>query len=386
MTLLQINTVAHGVTPVAGIMRAIHAASLAAGIDAHMVAGYGDGEGCDLVMESRTGLCLNALSARLRGDDGFAARMSTRLLLRHIEHLRPDIVHLHNAHGYYLNLPILQEALRAADIPLVVTLHDHWWLTGRCATPQANDCSRYLTRDCARCPYPDVYPAALRSTKPHYKDTDGITFVAPSRGLAAHFGAGVIPNGVEIPRPAARTGVRPFALAVADRWTIGKDPLTLMELAPLFDMPLVIVGELPGSLLRRRRPPVIVLREHENLPQIINTLGPGNVVHIPGSLDKQALAQIYTDAAVLISTSRSEAFGMTVAEALLCGTPAVVRAGTAPAELLTDADGLATPFTDLRESADAIVRAAHTLHPTAALITTPSAMADAYMALYRRLC
>lgn len=382
ITLLQINTVAHGVTPVASIMRTIHEAALDAGIDAHMVAGYGDPTDCDLVMEGRAGRYLSALSARLRGNDGFAARTPTRRLLKHIDRLQPHIVHLHNAHGYYLNLPMLKEFLRIRGIPLVVTLHDHWWLTGRCATPRATGCTRHLTHECDHCPHPDIYPAAWFPTPAHYKDSRDVTFVAPSAQLAGSVGAVVIPNGVDIPRPPRTPDVRPFALAVAARWTLGKDPLTLLRLAPLLGMPLVIVGRLQGGIA----PDTAITTVND--PQLLATAlssAPCGAFNIPGPVDKDALARLYADAAVLISTSRSEAYGMTVAEALLCGTPAVVRASTAPAELLTADDGLAVPFTDLDDAAAAIRRAATTLRPTATRIIPPSAMAAAYLDLYRRL-
>lgn len=373
--LLQINTVANGVSPVTGIVRDIHAGAMDDGFDAHIVAGYGDGEGCDMVMESVVGRYRNALMARLRGNDGFGAKSQTRRLLRYISTLRPDIVHLHNAHGYYLNLPMLQSFLKAEGIPLVVSLHDHWWLTGRCATPEAHGCMRFPEGGCEGCPHHDIYPATWIDTRPYYKDTEDITFVAPSQGLAAPFNACIIPNGVAMPgigdveeykRKSTRgqddyKAAGGYALAVALRWTPGKDPETLLSLAPYLGMPMTIVGRLPRG-----------------------TMLPEGVTNIPGPLGRGDLARLYAGAAVLLSTSRSEAYGMTVAEALLCGTPAVVRAGTAPEELLTESDGIAVTFDD-PEVAAVAVREAAQLKPTAARVSSVKKMQTAYCDLYRSL-
>lgn len=374
--LLQINTVANGVSPVAGIMRDIHSGALERGFDAHIVAGYGSGEGCDMVMESGAGRYRNALLARLRGNDGFGAKSQTRRLLGFISELKPDIVHLHNAHGYYLNLPMLRDFLKAKNIPLLVSLHDHWWLTGRCATPGARQCTRYLDDGCAACPHRDIYPATWFAARSYGKNTDGITFVAPSRQLAVPFHARIIPNGVDMPgtvnmkesesgkKTSGRAGNKEktgFALAVALRWTPGKDPGTLLRLAPHLGMPLTIVGRLPRG-----------------------TRLPDGVTNIPGPVSRDELIRLYSEAAVLLSTSRSEAFGMTVAEALLCGTPVVVRSGTAPEELLTDEDGIAVPFSDPVASA-AAVREALRLRPTASLVSSVTDMQDAYCDVYRSL-
>lgn len=77
---------------------------------------------------------LHALGTRLFDKHGLYSSFATRRLLRHIEKIRPDIVHLHNIHGYYLNYQILFSFLEEIHIPIVWTLHDCWPFTGHCTS------------------------------------------------------------------------------------------------------------------------------------------------------------------------------------------------------------------------------------------------------------
>ncbi|MBQ1321491.1 MAG: glycosyltransferase, partial [Solobacterium sp.] len=67
-----------------------------------------------------------ALGTILFNNNGFANRTETEKLIRRIEAFQPDLVHLHNLHGYYLNIEVLFSYLKKSGIPVVWTLHDCW--------------------------------------------------------------------------------------------------------------------------------------------------------------------------------------------------------------------------------------------------------------------
>ena len=71
--------------------------------------------------------------SRLTDRSGFFSRHATQKLVRQLELYQPDLVHLHNLHGYYLHLPTLFADLKSHDLPVVWTLHDCWAFTGHCA-------------------------------------------------------------------------------------------------------------------------------------------------------------------------------------------------------------------------------------------------------------
>ena len=97
---------------------------------------------------------LHALITRLTGIQGYGTWLSTRRLLRLIRNWKPNLIHFHNIHGYYLDLSIAR-AVGKLKIPVVWTLHEAWSLTGRCA--YFFECNRWRT-DCGQCPDLRSYP------------------------------------------------------------------------------------------------------------------------------------------------------------------------------------------------------------------------------------
>ena len=360
---LQINTVAHGTSPVGRLMRALASTP---GIEMHMAAGCGPETDNCIIIGRKSDRYVNALHARLYGDDGYAARSNTRRLLEYVSYLNPDIVHLHNAHGYYLHLPMLTDWLRNRHIPLMVTLHDHWWLTGRCATPSS--CMKFMYRRCTECSDRGAYPAVWRKTVPHYKSLhEAACVIVPTQYLASllpdDINRRIIPNGVGPEfTPETRLKQRTGVIAVAARWTPSKNLDAITRLAEnMPDVGFTVVGKTYGHAL------------------------PANVRILKGPFSAGEMAGLYRNAAVLLSASTCESFGMTVAEALACRTPVVVQQDTAPVELVAPGDGFTVDFHDIYATEKAI-RDAFSLTPTAKRIVTLGGMRNAYAEAYHALC
>ena len=96
--------------------------------------------------------------SRIDGNDGFHYRAFTEKLIKELDEYKPDIIHLHNLHGYYLNVPMLFNYIKEKNIKIIWTLHDFWPLTGRCAIP--GDCENFLT-GCQTCLNKGNYPFAI---------------------------------------------------------------------------------------------------------------------------------------------------------------------------------------------------------------------------------
>lgn len=79
-----------------------------------------------------TNVYWHGLESRLLDNHGLASRVATRRFLKFVEDFKPDIVHLHNIHGYFINYKMLFECLRTKQIPLIWTLHKRddvgWYL------------------------------------------------------------------------------------------------------------------------------------------------------------------------------------------------------------------------------------------------------------------
>ena len=106
-------------------------------------------------------LAWHLAQSRLLDRHGLASREATRRFLKEVDALQPDIIHLQNIHGYYLNYPLLFEYLAAREIPVVWTLHDCWSLTGHCIWFEYAGCERWKTGCHAPCPGRGTYPKSM---------------------------------------------------------------------------------------------------------------------------------------------------------------------------------------------------------------------------------
>src|SRR5665647_1342449 len=109
---------------------------------------------------SNLGIYHHVLMTRITDRHGFYSSLATRALVRKIADYNPDIIHLHNIHGYYIHVGILFAYLKKAGKPVVWTLHDCWAFTGHCAFFDYAGCDRWKT-GCFSCPEKKVYPQSF---------------------------------------------------------------------------------------------------------------------------------------------------------------------------------------------------------------------------------
>ena len=67
---------------------------------------------------------LHGIKARVYDASGFGSKRVTMRFIDWIESYNPDVIHLHNLHGYYINIDILFEYLKKSDKKIIWTLHD----------------------------------------------------------------------------------------------------------------------------------------------------------------------------------------------------------------------------------------------------------------------
>ena len=169
-------------------------------------------------LENVTTIKINRLSdlmshaiSRIDGKDGFHYHEVTKRLIEELDKYQPDIIHLHNLHGYYLNVPLLFNYIKEKNIKVIWTLHDAWTLTGRCAIP--GDCENFLT-GCQTCLNKGNYPFAILHNekemfsvrKELFTSLEDVTLVAPSEYLMGYvkqthmnkYNNTVINNGIDL--------------------------------------------------------------------------------------------------------------------------------------------------------------------------------------------
>ncbi len=338
-------------------------------------------------------LMCHGLSTRILDDHGFRSYQATKKWLEEVKSFDPDVIHLHNLHGYYLNLPLLFRYLKESGKPVLWTLHDCWPYTGHCAYYDFAGCDKWKT-GCHHCPQKGSYPASrvLDGSRRNYArkkalftSLPDLTLATPSQWLAdevkkSFLGAypvEVVLNGVDLSRfqPCRSDfreqygiGDQKVILGVASVWDRRKGKDTFVEMArQLGDCyQIVLVGLTP--------------RQIEELP--------ANVLGIPRTNSVQALAQWYSLADVYVNASMEETMGMTTLEATACGTPSVVLDATALPEIARELGGTVVPPGDL----EALCQAAREGCDKKASFTIPDlsgfyteTMARKYEGLYHRL-
>ncbi len=343
--LLQLNVTANwGST--GKIVESIGVAALNQGWDSYIAYGRWSNPSQSRVIKvgRKVGMYLHYFEQRIRDNEGLCSRFLTKVLIRKIQVLKPDIVHLHNIHDHWLNYKLLFEYLNQTDIKVVWTFHDFWPITGHCMHFTMVNCDRFQT-GCHDCPMRRVYPKVLiDNSSSNYElkrslftANKNLTVVAVSRWVGEMVKKSflkdkpihVINNGVNtnVFRPTSlsvlgnqyshfisATKGKFVILAVASQWKVDKGLDDYISMA---------------SLLRDDEMIVLVGLEEKNSISL-----PSNVYGLKRTTSMKELAALYSYAGVVTILSRAETFGLTVLEGFSCGTPAVVYNNTAPPALI----------------------------------------------------
>ena len=270
----------------------------------------------------------HALMTRVMDNTGAWSRKATEKFVRWIEEYDPDIIHLHNIHGYYINIEVLFRYLQRADKPVVFTLHDCWSFTGHCAHFAYIGCDKWKTQ-CEHCSQKAEYPKSsfADNSRQNYQwkrelftGIENMTIVTPSRWLAdlvkesylKKYDVRVIHNGIDLNafRPMvsdvkSRLGLenKKIILGVASSWNDRKGLSDYLELAKIIEDEYVIM--LVGVTEAQKK------------------TFPDNVIGITCTDSVKELAEIYSAADVFVNLTYEDTFPTVNLEAYACNTPVI---------------------------------------------------------------
>lgn len=279
---------------------------------------------------------LHALQTRMFDNTGFCSRKVTKQFIRWVESYNPDIIHLHNIHGYYINIDILFRYLRTCGKKIIWTLHDCWAFTGHCTYFTAIKCDRWK-KQCHHCPQKWRYPASymLDHSKENYQrkkelftNIPNMTLVTPSQWLAdlvkqsflseypveVHYNT--IDTTVFKPTPSNfrekyNLQGKKIILGVASVWNERKGLNDFIKLSEIIDdkFAIVLVG-LSETQIKRMPKKIIAIRRTNSTKE---------------------LAEIYTAADVFFNPTYEDNYPTTNLEAQSCGTPVITyKTGGSP--------------------------------------------------------
>lgn len=330
--IIHINSVI-GVGSTGRIMNMIHNAAVERGWESIQVFGRDSGDVSfeqSIRLGSRWSNYVDVFYSRLFDNQGLNSKYQTVKLVQFINEFQPDIVHLHNLHGYYLNYPLLFDCLRRNNVGVVWTLHDAWALTGHCAYFDFVQCEKWKN-SCNKCPSSRSYPSSWlldRSKRNHGLkkqsfQLDTMVIVSVSKWLSglvkeSFLGCNeqvVIHNGIDLNvfKPQAlqlkftliNDDNLKYILAVASPWTKRKGFSDLIEIAE--------------SIAERETYMFVVVGVSEEQKKSL----PNNCITINRTNDINELAYLYAKASVFINPTYEDNYPTTNLEAIACGTPVV---------------------------------------------------------------
>lgn len=341
MKIVQINTFPYKAT--GAIMQGIHQLLLQDGNESYVVWGRGrDAENTnEIVIKDEIGVKIHGLYTRLTDRTGFASQRATHRLISQLEIIKPNIIHLHNIHGYYLNIEMLFDFIKLHDIKVVWTLHDCWPMTGHCAYFDMVGCQKWRT-GCNHCEQINTYPASklLDASKWNWNRKKelftgiDVVIVTPSKWLEnivkqsflRDYPVQVIHNGIDIElyKPRINENLKskyapcgePIVLGVASEWTERKglnDFIHLAQENP--DIKFIVVGVTP--------------EQKKKLP--------AELTGICRTSNVNELVELYSTANVFFNPTYEDNFPTTNLEALSCGTPVVTYDTGGSPEIIEEA-------------------------------------------------
>lgn len=319
--------------------------------EAYALYGYGEIEASNIYRTQNNIILyyMAILHSRLFGRSGFYNKRETKKLIYWIDKINPDIVHLHNIHGFYLNVEYLFRYLEEKGIYVVWTLHDCWSMTGHCACFDYVECDKWKT-GCSHCQQLKYYPICYvdRSRENYYTkkkcftaiDITKMQLVVPSKWLGhiveqsylKLYPRKQIYNGVDLELFKPKKEDIKLKMDIQNKKMILAVTFGYNERKGILDLNILV------DMLSTRYQIVLVGVPLDKRKKIDD-----RIILMPKTDSQEDLANYYSAADVYVNVSLEEVLGMTNIEALACGTPVVTYSSGGSSECIDERTGIVVP-------------------------------------------
>ena len=291
---------------------------------------------------------MHVLHTFFEGTHGFDSKGQTKKLIESLKAYAPDLIHMHNIHGFYMDVEMFFAFLKEYGKPVVWTLHDCWSFTGHCAYFDFVQCDKWKN-GCEKCPqYRNTYPYALFKDgskinydrkKKAFQGVKGLTIVTPSQWLGElvkqsylkEYPVKVIPNGIDLEKfvpQETENQKKHLILGVANVWDRRKGLDYFKQLWARLDhekYEIAVVG--------------VSKKQIKELPE--------GMIGIEHTQNVEELMQLYSKASVYVNPTLEDNFPTTNLEALACGTPVITFATGGSVESIDETCGRIVPQKDV---------------------------------------
>ena len=274
---------------------------------------------------------LHGLQTRIFDTHAFASTTATKKIVDEITCINPDIIHLHNLHGYYIHAGVLFNFLKERKKPVIWTLHDCWSFTGHCCYFDFVKCDKWKTH-CEKCPLQKRYPESFvfdnsyknfDVKKQLFNGVENLTLVTPSHWLGGllqqsflkDYPVSVIHNGVDL---SVFKPVDESELTIKKKLSID-DGAVVLGVASVWDRRKGLKDFIQLSERIKPEDKIVLLglskEQQQGLPQ--------NIIGIERTENLNEMVQLYNLATVFVNPTWVDNFPTTNIESLACGTPVI---------------------------------------------------------------
>lgn len=271
---------------------------------------------------------LHGIKARIQDASGFGSKRVTDKFVQWIKYYDPDIIHLHNIHGYYINIESLFNYLKRCNKKIIWTIHDCWSFTGHCAYFDYANCDKWKFQ-CQKCEQKREYPRSSVLDRSKYNfilkkklftDIPNVTIIVPSKWLKElvkqsflkEYPIKVIYNGIDV------SVFRPLKSDIYKKYNC-EDKKIILGVAGVWDRRKGLNSFVTLSqLLPDEYQIVLIGLSKEQLSDI-----PINIIGIERTESVQELSQFYSAADVFVNPTLEDNYPTTNIEAIACGTPVI---------------------------------------------------------------
>jgi putative colanic acid biosynthesis glycosyltransferase len=304
---------------------------------------------------------VHGVLSRITDKHGFFSKKLTKTLLQKIKEYNPDIINLHNIHGYYINVEILLNNLKEVDKPVIWTLHDCWAITGHCSYFDLIDCNKWQT-GCFACPQKKEYPKSILfdRSKNNFLDkkkafcgVKNMILISPSEWLANilkksflnTYNIKVINNGIDL------SLFNPKDKMIA-REKLNINMKTKIYLGVAFDFNIISKGFNDflklAEMIDDNSKIILVGVSKEQIKKL-----PHKIIGITRTNNATELAELYSAADVFVNPTYVDNYPTVNLEAIACGTPVAAYNTGGISEQITDKTGFVVKKGDVNALFDA---------------------------------
>lgn len=295
----------------------------------------------------------HAVHARAFGKQAYASKTATKGLIRYIKSVSPDIVHFHNLHSNYVNLNMLCDYLAKSEIPVVITMHDCWYFTGKCTHYAAVKCDKWQTT-CGNCPqnkneqaslFFDATGKVLKDKTAHLNKIPDLTLVGCSEWIAKEAKKSLIKNAdIQVAYNGVDTDVfTPHTNDFKEKYNLKKD-FTVLGFANKWCQNINKAAA-EGIIQQNKDSNIVIVgctdeqkamfREYENVTCIGYVNG------------RQELSDIYASSDVFINLTHADTLPTVNMESICCGTPVITYNCCGSPELVDSDSGYVAEENDV---------------------------------------